>query len=114
MNVIIVIWNNCNMEYGRPLGMGTSIPLTFGSCLVLFGFLSNNLFQPHRLSAGSDIRGERRTVAASESRSLAGDCRVASVDSPTQRRARMAKSLSQDTGCCITEAAAAPLPSSTR
>jgi len=66
-----------------------------------------------RLSAGSDIRGERRTVAASESRSLAGDCRVASVDSPTQRRARMAKSLSQDTGCCITEAAAAPLPSST-
>jgi len=66
-----------------------------------------------RLSAGSDIRGERRTVAASESRSLAGDCRVASVDSPTQRRARMAKSLSQDTGCCITEAAAASLPSST-
>jgi len=68
-----------------------------------------------RLSAGSDVRGERRTVAASESRSLAGDCRVASssVDSPTQRRARMAKSLSQDTGCCITEPAPASLPSST-
>merc|ERR1711997_1164716 len=37
-----------------------------------------------RLSAGS---GERRTVAAAESRSLAGDFR-SSVDSPTQRRAR--------------------------
>jgi len=64
-----------------------------------------------RLSAGSDVRGERRTVAAAESRSLAGDCR--SVDSPTQRRARMAKSLSQDTGCCLTEATTASLPSST-
>merc|ERR1711971_734879 len=66
-------------------------------------------------SAGSDVRGERRTVAASESRSLAGDYRVASVsvDSPTQRRARMAKSLSQDTGCCITEPAPVSLPSST-
>jgi len=65
-----------------------------------------------RLSAGSDVRGERRTVAAAESRSLAGDCRAA-VDSPTQRRARMAKSLSQDTGCCLTEATTASLPSST-
>jgi len=66
-----------------------------------------------RLSAGSDVRGERRTVAAAESRSLAGDCRGGSVDSPTQRRARMAKSLSQDTGCCLTEATTASLPSST-
>jgi len=65
-----------------------------------------------RLSAGSDVRGERRTVAAAESRSLAGDFR-SSVDSPTQRRARMAKSLSQDTGCCLTEDTTGSLPSST-
>ena len=76
-------------------------------------FLYFDHLNSHRLSAGSDVRGERRTVAAAESRSLAGDCRAA-VDSPTQRRARMAKSLSQDTGCCLTEATTASLPSSTR
>ena len=59
------------------------------------------------------MRGERRTVAAAESRSLAGDCRP-SLASPSQRRARMAKSLSQDTGCCLTEASTTTLPSSTR
>merc|ERR1712107_549982 len=51
-------------------------------------------------------------VAAAESRSLAGDCRP-SLASPSQRRARMAKSLSQDTGCCLTEATTTSLPSST-
>merc|ERR1719339_567290 len=30
-----------------------------------------------RLSAGSDVRGERRTLAAADSQSLAGDCRAA-------------------------------------
>jgi len=63
-------------------------------------------------SGGSELRGERRTVAAAESRSLAGDCRP-SLASPSQRRARMAKSLSQDTGCCLTEATTTSLPSST-
>ena len=59
------------------------------------------------------MRGERRNVAAAESRSLAGDCRP-SLASPSQRRARMAKSLSQDTGCSLTEATTTSLPSSTR
>lgn len=60
-----------------------------------------------RVSAGSMESREAlavmepRAVAGAGTRSLAGDCR----DSPGHRRARMVKSLSQDTGCCLPDTA---------
>ena len=50
------------------------------------------------------VPGERRAVAAAESRSLAGDTREARETAAT-RRAKMVKSLSQDTGCSLPQEA---------
>ena len=83
----------------------------------LAGVLDRGVLPP-RLNLGpTEVRGERRAVTASESKSLAGDVRGEASVAAAQRRARMVKSVSQDTGCCLEAGqgeTVKTLPSSTR